>query len=138
MRARLIWSVVVPSPRVIVHTGSGWRDALPRQTSARRATSTLTASIERPGMRSAHVWGPRVMERTSAVNALDNFSRTSSRESLRRSRESRGAVRAGKDNVDNTVVVLKERPAFRNTSNDLQPVIGEAPKDLLEEPGSFA
>jgi hypothetical protein len=62
------------------------------------------------------------MEETSAVNVLDNGTRTISRRSLRRSRESRSAAGAGKiidkDDKD-TVVLLKLSPCFRKADNDL-------------------
>jgi hypothetical protein len=82
---------VVTFPRVIVHTGSGWRDVL-LPTAAKRATSALIASLRRPGVRSAHEFGPCIVEGTSAINALDNIARTISRTSFGRSRESRGAA----------------------------------------------
>lgn len=60
------------------------------------------------------------MEGMSAVNALDSIARTISRSSLGRSRESRSAAEAGKDNVDDTIVLLKESLAFRKHDNDLR------------------
>jgi len=103
---------------VIVHTGTGWRDIwLPR--AARRATSALKASIERPGVRSTRLVGPCVVKGTSAVNVLDNIARTISRRSLRRSRESRGAAGAGKY-TENTIVLLQLMLRFRKSGNDLR------------------
>ena len=82
---------------VIVHTVAG-----------RRANS---ASSERPSVRSV-LTGPCDMEGTSAFS--------NPRKSLRRSRESRSAAGAGNSIVNDTVVVLKVRGAFRKSDKDLR------------------
>jgi hypothetical protein len=90
---------------VIVHIEAGWR--------------VVSASIERPDMRSAHQMGPCDMKRTSVTNALASDERTDSRNSLRRSRESRSAAGAGRSRANDTVVLLKVQCAFRKSDKDL-------------------
>lgn len=112
------WGVL--GPRVIVHAGSGWRDAPPANAGKRRAK---VASNGRLGVRSTPLsvsLGSCVMERTSVLSILDKLPRKPSRKSLRRGRESRGAAGAGKNRIDDTRVVLKLRRRFRKSDNDLR------------------